>query len=40
MSIAALAFYLFAICVLTGGLFTVISRLPFRWVVWLFLSFV
>ncbi len=39
MSIAALAFYLFAISLLTGGLFTVISRNPVHSVLWLILSF-
>ena len=33
------AFYLFAICVITGGLFTVISRQPVHSVLWLILSF-
>jgi NADH-quinone oxidoreductase subunit J len=32
-------FYLFAICVITGGLFTVISRNPVHSVLWLILSF-
>lgn len=39
MTIAALAFYLFAICVIIGGLFTVISRNPVHSVLWLILSF-
>ena len=39
MTIAALAFYLFAISVLVGGLFTVISRNPVHSVLWLILSF-
>ncbi|CUK00210.1 NADH-quinone oxidoreductase subunit J [Shimia thalassica] len=39
MSIAALAFYLFASCVIVGGLFTVISRNPVHSVLWLILSF-
>ncbi len=39
MTIAALAFYLFAICVITGGLFTVISKNPVHSVLWLILSF-
>ena len=34
------AFYLFAICVITGGLFTVISRQPVHSVLWLILSFI
>ena len=33
------AFYLFSICVITGGLFTVISRNPVHSVLWLILSF-
>ncbi|KHA52723.1 NADH-quinone oxidoreductase subunit J [Sulfitobacter geojensis] len=33
------AFYLFSICVVTGGLFTVISRNPVHSVLWLILSF-
>lgn len=33
------AFYLFAICVITGGLFTVISRNPVHSVLWLILAF-
>lgn len=40
MTIAALAFYLFAICVLAGGLFTVISRNPVHSVLWLILAFI
>jgi NADH-quinone oxidoreductase subunit J len=39
MSIAGFAFYLFAICVVAGGLFTVISRNPVHSVLWLILSF-
>lgn len=39
MTPADLAFYLFAICVVTGGLFTVISRNPVHSVLWLILSF-
>jgi NADH-quinone oxidoreductase subunit J len=39
MSIAALAFYLFAISVVIGGLFTVISRNPVHSVLWLILTF-
>ncbi|MBJ6373270.1 NADH-quinone oxidoreductase subunit J [Sedimentitalea arenosa] len=34
------AFYLFAICVIAGGLFTVISRQPVHSVLWLILSFI
>ena len=37
--IAALAVYLFAICVVVGGLFTVISRNPVHSVLWLILAF-
>ena len=40
MTIAALAFYLFAISALVGGLFTVISRNPVHSVLWLILSFI
>ena len=40
MTIASLCFYLFAICVLVGGLFTVISRNPVHSVLWLILSFI
>jgi NADH-quinone oxidoreductase subunit J len=40
MTIAAMAFYLFAISVLVGGLFTVISRNPVHSVLWLILSFI
>ena len=39
MTFAAFAFYLFAISVVTGGLFTVISRNPVHSVLWLILSF-
>lgn len=39
MTISALAFYLFAICVITGGLFTVVSRNPVHSVLWLILAF-
>ena len=34
------AFYLFATCVIVGGLFTVISRQPVHSVLWLILSFI
>ncbi|MDK3016203.1 NADH-quinone oxidoreductase subunit J [Pseudodonghicola flavimaris] len=34
------AFYLFAICALAGGLFTVISRQPVHSVLWLILAFI
>jgi NADH-quinone oxidoreductase subunit J len=40
MTIAALSFYLFAISILIGGLFTVISRSPVHSVLWLILSFI
>jgi len=39
MSVVALAFYLFAICVIAGGLMTVISRNPVHSVLWLILAF-
>jgi NADH-quinone oxidoreductase subunit J len=39
MTIAAYAFWLFSICVITGGLFTVISRNPVHSVLWLILAF-
>lgn len=39
MSIAALAFYLFALCAVIGGLFTVVSRNPVHSVLWLILAF-
>lgn len=39
MTVAAIAFYLFAICVIAGGLFTVISRNPVHSVLWLILAF-
>ncbi|UXX83958.1 NADH-quinone oxidoreductase subunit J [Roseovarius pelagicus] len=40
MTVMALAFYLFAISVVIGGLFTVISRNPVHSVLWLILSFI
>ncbi len=40
MSVADFAFYLFAISVLTGGLFTVLSRNPVHSVLWLILAFI
>ncbi len=40
MTVMALAFYLFAISVVIGGLFTVISRHPVHSVLWLILSFI
>ena len=39
MTMMAFAFYLFAICALAGGLFTVISRNPVHSVLWLILTF-
>jgi NADH-quinone oxidoreductase subunit J len=39
MSFEVFAFYLFAISVITGGLFTVISRNPVHSVLWLILAF-
>lgn len=39
MSVAIFTFYLFAICTITGGLFTVISRNPVHSVLWLILAF-
>jgi NADH-quinone oxidoreductase subunit J len=39
MTVIALAFYLFALCVIVGGLFTVISRNPVHSVLWLILAF-
>jgi NADH-quinone oxidoreductase subunit J len=39
MSIEGVAFYLFAISTITGGLFTVLSRNPVHSVLWLILSF-
>ncbi|MGR3712110.1 MAG: NADH-quinone oxidoreductase subunit J [Shimia sp.] len=39
MTIAAIAFWLFAVCVIAGGFFTVISRNPVHSVLWLILSF-
>ena len=40
MTIAAFAFYLFAIGVIAGGFFTVMSRNPVHSVLWLILSFI
>jgi len=40
MSIAVLSFYLFAVSLLAGGLFTVISRNPVHSVLWLILAFI
>ena len=40
MTIAAMSFYLFAVSLLVGGLFTVISRNPVHSVLWLILSFI
>jgi len=39
MTVLALAFYLFAISTILGGLFTVVSRNPVHSVLWLILSF-
>ena len=39
MTAADYAFYLFAISVVTGGLFTVVSRNPVHSVLWLILAF-
>ncbi|NRB00445.1 MAG: NADH-quinone oxidoreductase subunit J [Rhodobacteraceae bacterium] len=39
MTVADYAFYLFALCVIAGGLFTVISRNPVHSVLWLILAF-
>ena len=39
MTMIAFAFYLFALCALAGGLFTVISRNPVHSVLWLILTF-
>ena len=39
MSVVSFAFYLFAICAIAGGLFTVISRNPVHSVLWLILAF-
>ena len=39
MSVVSVAFYLFAICAIAGGLFTVISRNPVHSVLWLILAF-
>ncbi len=39
MTMAAFCFYMFATCLLIGGLFTVISRNPVHSVLWLILSF-
>jgi NADH-quinone oxidoreductase subunit J len=39
MTVAALAFYAFAISVITGGFFTVVSRNPVHSVLWLILAF-
>jgi len=39
MSVVTFAFYLFALCTIIGGLFTVISRNPVHSVLWLILAF-
>ncbi len=36
----AVAFYLFSICAITGGFFTVVSRQPVHSVLWLILTFI
>ena len=40
MSVAAFAFYVFALTVLVGGLFTVVSRNPVHSVLWLITAFI
>ena len=39
MSVVGFAFYLFALCTVTGGMFTVVSRNPVHSVLWLILTF-
>ena len=39
MGVVGFAFYLFALCTVTGGLFTVVSRNPVHSVLWLILTF-
>ncbi|QPM89283.1 NADH-quinone oxidoreductase subunit J [Pseudooceanicola algae] len=39
MTVAAFSFYLFALCAIVGGLFTVISRNPVHSVLWLIMTF-
>ena len=39
MSVVGFAFYVFALCTVTGGLFTVVSRNPVHSVLWLILTF-
>lgn len=39
MSVVGFAFYLFALCTVSGGLFTVVSRNPVHSVLWLILTF-
>ena len=39
MTVAAFAFYMFAITTITGGFFTVVSRNPVHSVLWLILAF-
>lgn len=39
MGVADIAFYIFAICAVTGGLFTVLSKNPVHSVLWLILAF-
>jgi NADH-quinone oxidoreductase subunit J len=40
MSVAAVAFYIFALTVLTGGVFTIVSRNPVHSVLWLITTFI
>ena len=40
MTVGVMSFYLFSVALLTGGLFTVISRNPVHSVLWLILSFI
>ena len=40
MTVATISFYLFAACIVAGGLFTVISRNPVHSVLWLILAFI
>ncbi|NIZ09213.1 NADH-quinone oxidoreductase subunit J [Pseudooceanicola sp. HF7] len=39
MTVAAFSFYLFALCAIVGGLFTVVSRNPVHSVLWLIMTF-
>ena len=40
MTIATISFYVFAACIVAGGLFTVLSRNPVHSVLWLILAFI